>query len=74
MGHAELRTFEFSPEIAADQVAPAQVTAIFPQPRLVAEPDSNVNPKARRIAALVFVGGVVAFWGGAAAIAANALL
>jgi hypothetical protein len=69
MGHAELRTSEFSRNLAADQLGSSQVAALFPpKPIFIDEPASDADPKARRVAALVFLGGVVAFWGGTAAI------
>lgn len=74
MGQAEFRTVKDSTQVGASKAAGAQVTTLFPsQPALAAEPRSDVNPKARRMAALVFLGGVAAFWGTAAA-AASAYL
>jgi hypothetical protein len=69
MGHAERRTVVEFPRLAGSEAAAApQVTTLFaPQPVVFEAPLDDVDPKARRVAAILFLGAVVAFWGSAAA-------
>lgn len=66
MGQAELRTIEFPRIVAADS-ASARVTSLYPAAPMPAEETlPEVDPKARRAAAVLFLGAVAAFWGTAA--------